>query len=75
MLEGQVAIVTGGSRGIGRAISIALAEKGADVVLFYAGNQQTAKRPKQKLRNWVVSRLDYKWMFQTASRSLLLFGR
>lgn len=49
MLEGQVAIVTGGSRGIGRAISIALAEKGADVVLFYAGNQQKAEETQAEI--------------------------
>lgn len=32
-LEGKVAIVTGGSRGIGRSVAIALAENGADVVI------------------------------------------
>ncbi|NNJ64889.1 MAG: SDR family NAD(P)-dependent oxidoreductase, partial [Xanthomonadales bacterium] len=32
-LEGQTAIVTGASRGIGRASAIALAEKGFDVVV------------------------------------------
>ena len=32
-LEGKVAIVTGGSRGIGRSISVALAEHGADVAI------------------------------------------
>jgi 3-oxoacyl-[acyl-carrier protein] reductase len=43
MLSGKVAIVTGGSRGIGRAVSIALADAGADVVVVYAGNRQGAE--------------------------------
>jgi 3-oxoacyl-[acyl-carrier protein] reductase len=43
MLSGKVAIVTGGSRGIGRAISIALADAGADVAVVYAGNRQGAE--------------------------------
>jgi 3-oxoacyl-[acyl-carrier protein] reductase len=32
-LAGKVAIVTGGSRGIGKAIALALASEGADVVI------------------------------------------
>ena len=41
-LEGNVAIVTGGSRGIGRATSLALARDGADVVVNYMANSRMA---------------------------------
>ncbi|MCM0760241.1 MULTISPECIES: 3-oxoacyl-[acyl-carrier-protein] reductase [Sporomusa] len=42
-LDGQVAIVTGASRGIGRAVAIALAKVGAKVVINYAGNAEAAE--------------------------------
>ena len=38
-LNDRVAVVTGGSRGIGRAISLSLASTGATVVVNYRGNQ------------------------------------
>ncbi|KPK12917.1 MAG: hypothetical protein AMJ62_15705 [Myxococcales bacterium SG8_38] len=42
-LAGKIAVVTGGSRGIGRATSIALAEAGAFVLVNYRSNEEAAK--------------------------------
>ena len=42
-LKGKTAIVTGGSRGIGRAICLELARQGADIVFSYAGNTAAAE--------------------------------
>ena len=41
-LAGKVAIVTGGSRGIGRATSVALAEAGAHVIVNFRANEEAA---------------------------------
>ncbi len=48
-LNGQVALVTGASRGIGRAIAVALGQAGAYVVINYRGNQEAADSALEEL--------------------------
>jgi 3-oxoacyl-[acyl-carrier protein] reductase len=49
-LKGKTALVTGSSRGIGRAISVALAEAGADVAIHYHNRQEEAKAVAEEVR-------------------------
>ena len=42
-LEGRIALVTGGAKGIGRAICVKLAEAGADIAVNYLSSEQAAK--------------------------------
>lgn len=49
MLEGKIAVVTGASRGIGRAIAIRLAGEGATVVINYNGSKEKAEEVKQEI--------------------------
>ena len=48
-LAGKAALVTGGSRGIGRAISLALADRGARVAVNYLTNAQAAAEVVQQI--------------------------
>jgi 3-oxoacyl-[acyl-carrier protein] reductase len=49
-LEGKVAIVTGSSRGIGRAIALRLGRDGARVVVTYVGNRERAEEVVEAIR-------------------------
>ena len=49
-LTGKRALVTGGSRGIGRGIAIALAEHGADVAIVYRSAEKEAMEVVDQIR-------------------------
>ena len=49
MLKNKIALITCAGRGIGRAIAIALAKEGAEVVINYNGSEERAKEVKQTI--------------------------
>ncbi len=50
MTDKKVALVTGGSRGIGKACAFELAKAGCDVVINYAGNSEAAEKTVEELK-------------------------
>ena len=51
MLTGKVAVITGASRGIGKAIAVKLASKGATVVINYNGSRERAEEVKNEVES------------------------
>ncbi|GAA0118462.1 3-oxoacyl-[acyl-carrier-protein] reductase [Clostridium perfringens] len=60
MLKDKVAIVTGGTRGIGRAIALKLADKGANIVINYRNSDKEAEELKAILEEKGVKVLTVK---------------
>ena len=50
MLEGKIALVTGGGRGSGREIALTLAGYGADVAVNYSGSKEKAEETAELIR-------------------------
>lgn len=50
--KGKKAVVTGATRGIGKAVSTALLEAGADVVGIYGGNEEAAEQMQKELHQY-----------------------
>ncbi|PTX58650.1 3-oxoacyl-[acyl-carrier protein] reductase [Melghirimyces profundicolus] len=79
-LSGEVALVSGGSRGIGAAIALHLAAAGADVALTYRSSAEKAKRVSEGCRAYGVrssayrsdvrSRSDVRGMLDEVTREL-----
>lgn len=59
-LTGKTAVVTGGSRGIGRAICLKLAGQGANIVLNFAGNEAAAEETRSQCEALGVKALAVK---------------
>jgi 3-oxoacyl-[acyl-carrier protein] reductase len=60
LLENKVAIVTGGSRGIGEGIVLKLAESGAHVAFTYVSSDEKAKLLEEKIKTFGVNAKAYK---------------
>jgi 3-oxoacyl-(acyl-carrier-protein) reductase len=81
-LKGRTALVTGGSRGIGRAVAIALAEEGADVAVNYVSSEAAARDVAEHIttkvgRKAVLAQADvsdYPDTFRMAQDVLGAFG-
>jgi len=52
LLEGQTALVTGASRGIGKAIAICLAKEGAEVIINYSSSPENANKVVSKINSF-----------------------
>jgi 3-oxoacyl-[acyl-carrier protein] reductase len=80
-LKGRTALVTGGSRGIGRAIALALAEEGADIAVNYVSSEGPARDVVENIKKMGRRAMlaqadvgDYPDTFRMAQEVLKEFG-
>lgn len=74
-LEGRVALVTGGSRGIGRAISLELARRGSNVIVAYLRNRKAAEETAARIEDEGVKAVPIKAHVGDEDQLARLFGQ
>lgn len=74
-LQGKVCLVTGATRGIGRATALALADAGADVVFNYASSTEQAREVESLLRDKGVRAQGYQASVASAEEVDAMIGR
>ncbi|HEY8418954.1 MAG TPA: 3-oxoacyl-[acyl-carrier-protein] reductase [Clostridia bacterium] len=81
ILQDKVAVITGGSRGIGQAIALSFARSGADIALIYSGNSQKAEETLDeinqlgaKAKAYQCDVSDYNETYNTVAQILNDFG-
>lgn len=75
MLKGKTAVVTGGSRGIGRAVCLKLAQNGCDVAFLYAGNEGKASETLTELQALGVKAAAFRCDVSDSNAVKEVFGR
>jgi enoyl-[acyl-carrier protein] reductase III len=73
--EGRVALVTGGSRGIGKAIALELARRGADIAFNYLRSHEAASRTQREIEGLGVRCLRVKAHLGDAEKIKKLFAQ
>jgi NAD(P)-dependent dehydrogenase (short-subunit alcohol dehydrogenase family) len=81
-LDGRVALVTGGSRGIGKGCALALAGAGADVVIVNRRDEAAARETAAEIEalgrrclRFLADVADYDWVKEAVDRTMESWGR
>ncbi len=82
MLKNKTAFITGASRGIGKAIALAMAENGANIAFAYASNQEAADKTCEEIRSLGVDAeafscdiTDFAQAGDVVKQAILRFGK
>ena len=82
LLEGKVALITGGTRGIGKAIAMKYASEGANIAFTYVSNSEVAKQVEEEItamgvtcKGYASDASDYAATEETVKQILADFGR